>query len=188
MEINKTYTKIFGYDNVSYSGEPIGILVGPDEKIVNELIDKVSVNFDIESLESALKNVIRQQKKPIVNLNESGEVNSKNQFQSDKENSSEFSNFLNQINELPSLDIVLDKNHVEDKTQKTVAFREIKSGLYKELSIEEAETQLFSENKDVIISTESWEEKLSDPSWQETNGAFCYFDNKNLHELFFHLQ
>ena len=31
IEINNHETKIFGYGNVSYAGEPLGILVGPDE-------------------------------------------------------------------------------------------------------------------------------------------------------------
>ena len=69
LEINKSKQKIFGHGAVNYSGEPIAIIAGPDEKVVNELLTKVSVNFDIESLEAALNNAMKQQKRVTVNLN-----------------------------------------------------------------------------------------------------------------------
>lgn len=176
LDINKNKIKIFGYDNVGYSGEPIGIIVGPDEQVISELLEKVTINFDIESLESALKNVIRHQKKPFINVSKF-EENS----QEETANNSELNSFLSEINDMPSLDTVLDKNHIEEYKQQTVAFREIKTGLYSQLEKEEADKQLFEESEDNIISSETWEEKLSDPSWQETSGAFCYFENKKLH-------
>ena len=171
LTVNKTSHKIFGYDNVGYSGEPIGILLGPDENKVYELLANVSVNFDIESLESALKNVMRHQKRTVVPLSKL----------SDKDTSSDFSSFLSEINDLPSLDAVLDKNHIEENTEEIVATREIKSGLYKEMSVEKADAELFVENENQIVSTDTWEQKLSDPSWQETNGAFVYYENSKLH-------
>ena len=70
VTINNQQWKVFGYDNVLYRGEPLGILCGPDENKVLELLEEVSVNFDIESLESALQKAMKHQKRPVVKLQE----------------------------------------------------------------------------------------------------------------------
>lgn len=79
ISVNKTNTKIFGYGNVAYSGEPLGIIFGPDEEKVYKLLDEANITFDVENLESALHNVINQQ-----------------------EETENFKEFLDQINEMPS--------------------------------------------------------------------------------------
>ena len=61
LTANKSVTKIFGYGNVTYSGEPVGIILGPDEEKVYKLLDSVNITFDVENLESALHNVINNQ-------------------------------------------------------------------------------------------------------------------------------
>lgn len=162
MEINGETTKIFGYGNVSYNGEPIGILVGPDEYVVQELKKNVIVNFNIESLESALDNVIKGQK-----------------HQNKSNTDSNLSNFVSELNEMPSLNTVLDKTHSEDNTQEITASRIIKTGLWKRYSQAQVEKKIF-ENADYICE-HKWSLSLSSPSWQETTGACCYFEGKNLH-------
>ena len=59
METNKHVSKIFGYDSVNFRGEPLGLIVGPDERIVLSLLDEVSITFDIESLEGAFKKALK---------------------------------------------------------------------------------------------------------------------------------
>ena len=164
-EINNQSWKIFGYDNVSYSGEALGILCGPDENKVLELLENVSVNFDIESLESALKKAMKHQKRPVVKLNESD---------------TDISSFVSEINELPSLDTVLDNRRVEQNIKETVATREIKSGIFEKKSIAQAEKKLF-ENKDDYISEETWKMNFLPPLWKETCGSFCWKEGKYLH-------
>lgn len=156
ISANKTVTKIFGYGNVSYSGEPLGILFGPDEEKVYKLLDTANVTFDVENLESALNNVINQQ-----------------------EETANFKEFLEQINEMPSLDTVIDKSHVEENPNVVVATREVKYGLYKTLSLAQADTKLF-DNAD-FTSTDIWKEKLLTPKWQETEGAFAYTEGDKIH-------
>ena len=51
LTANKTTTKIFGYGNVTYSGEPVGIIFGPDEEKVYQLLNTVNINFDVENLD-----------------------------------------------------------------------------------------------------------------------------------------
>ncbi|BDC93780.1 xanthine dehydrogenase family protein [Treponema bryantii] len=154
---NKTVTKVFGYGNVSYSGEPVGILFGPDEETVYKLLDTVNINFDVENLESALHNVINNQ----------------------TDEASNFKEFVDQINEMPSLDTVIDKSHVEENPNVIVATREIKYGLYESLPLAQADTKLF-ENAD-YTSTDTWKEKLLTPKWQETEGAFAYTEGEKIH-------
>ena len=164
-EINNQSWKIFGYDNVSYSGEALGILCGPDENKVLELLENVSVNFDIESLESALKKAMKHQKRPVVKLNESD---------------TDISSFVSEINDLPSLDTVLDNRRVEQNIKETVATREIKSGIFEKKSIAQAGKKLF-ENKDDYISEETWKMSFLPPLWKETCGSFCWKEGKFLH-------
>ncbi len=154
---NKTVTKVFGYGNVSYSGEPVGILFGPDEETVYKLLDTVIINFDVENLESALHNVINNQ----------------------TDEASNFKEFVDQINEMPSLDTVIDKSHVEENPNVIVATREIKYGLYESLTLAQADAKLF-ENAD-YTSTDTWKEKLLTPKWQETEGAFAYTEGEKIH-------
>ena len=156
ISANKTITKIFGYGNVAYSGEPLGILFGPDEEKVYKLLDTANITFDVENLESALHNVINQQ-----------------------EETANFKEFLEQINEMPSLNAVIDKSHVEENPNVVVATREIKHGLYQTLSLAQADTKLF-DNAD-FTSTDTWKEKLLTPKWQETEGAFSYTEGDKIH-------
>ena len=164
-EINGQSWKIFGYDNVSYRGEPLGLLCGPDENKVLELLENVSVNFDIESLESALKKAMKHQKRPLVKLNESD---------------TDISSFVSEINELPSLDTVLDNKRVEQNIEETIASREIKSGIFEKKSLAQAEKKLFENSKD-FISSESWRLNFLPPLWKETCGSFCWKEGKYLH-------
>ena len=156
LTANKNVTKIFGYGNVNYSGEPVGIIFGPDEEKVYKLLDTVNITFDVENLESALHNVINNQ-----------------------EETANFKEFVEQINEMPSLDTVIDKSHIEENTSVVVASREIKYGLYKRASLAQADTKLF--DKAAFTSTDTWKEKLLTPKWQETEGAFAYTEAEKIH-------
>ena len=153
---NKTVTKIFGYGNVSYRGQPLGIVFGPDEETVYKLLDKTNITFDVENLESALHNLMNQQ-----------------------EETANFKEFLEQINEMPSLDAVIDKSHIEENPNVEVANREIKYGLYETLSVAQADAKLF-ENAE-FTSTDTWKEKLLTPKWQETEGAYAYTEGDKIH-------
>jgi len=45
---------IFSEGNISYLGEPLGILVGPDESILAELLNEIEIVFDSSPIESYL--------------------------------------------------------------------------------------------------------------------------------------
>lgn len=201
ITLNKQTISIFGHGNISYQGEPVAILLGPNKRTVEELSNKVSVNFDIESLESALKNVIKSHKKPALSiLEEKNNSNIKDSIQNP-----DLESFVSQINEMPSLNTVLDKKHIEENITKIIAEREIKSGLFEKFKEEknevleeeqsENENQVDGENKEksknpinelfdkekYIVTEEEWVQEILAPSWKETSGAFCFFEGKNLH-------
>lgn len=161
MEVNNQTTKIFGYGNISYKGEPIGIIAGPDEYVIQELLHKVNINFNIEDLEEAFNNVISGQKK------------------NEDKTSSDLANFVSQINDMPSLDTVIDKTHSEENTETLLASRVIKTGVWKKSSDADVEKKIFS--KADYVTTETWSLDLPAPSWQENSGAFCYTEGKKLH-------
>ena len=45
MEFNGTVTKILGFKNVNYTGEPLGIVVGPDELEIEDITNKTAFYF-----------------------------------------------------------------------------------------------------------------------------------------------
>lgn len=157
MSFNNTTSKIFGYKDISYEGEPIGIIIGPDEQVVTSLLNNVNISFDVQNLESALKNVINQPQEPAAN----------------------FTEFVDQLNNMPSLDTVIDKSHVQENPNVTVYERKVKFGLYETLSEEEADKQLFENN--FFVTEDTWKEDIISPKWQGTEGAFCYTDGNNIH-------
>lgn len=176
IEINKTEVKIFGYGKILYNEEPLAILIGPNENKLNELAENASFSFDIESFESALKEAIKQRNKPVLDLDESDSKSLSPQL---RPSDPILSDFLNQINEMPSLDKVLDTKHIEQNTSITVAEREIKYGLYEQLPVAEADAKLFEGKK--YFSNETWCLNLVNPKWHETNGAFAYMEGNILH-------
>lgn len=164
--INGAQWKILGYGDISYSGEPVGILCGPDENKVLELLETVSVNFDIVSLESALEKAMKRQRGPVVKLS--------------KKDDTDISSFVNEINELPSLDTVIDNRRIEQNKEETVASREIRTGVFAAKTPALAEKKVFG-NKHDFITEETWNLTLVPPLWKETCGSFCWKEGKYLH-------
>ena len=252
IKINKTVIKVFENKNISYTGEPLGIIAGPDETTVLSLLDNISVNLDVENLESALKNVIKNNiitektEKKFANNDDDEKINEKNnsdvenhgenhienpvensgktlnqtqnQNQNENENQSEsqnqnqneilnynrkqneiqnqndeknesFNEFVEQINEMPSLDTVIDKTKVEENPNITIATREVKYGFYKDYSIQMEENKnlehpfesQFFENQDLIFFDDTWKQEISSQNWQQNEGVFCYMEGSSIH-------
>lgn len=159
LNFNDTVTKIFGFGSVNYTGEPLGIVVGPDERKIKELTEKASIYFDIQNLESALSNVMKSHVKPP------------------SMGTSDFDSLASSLSNLPSLDSVTGTK--TDDNEKIVAERTVTSGLYKKLSHEEAAKTLFE--KETYNVKETWVQELVNPKWQESAGAFCYTEGEKLH-------
>lgn len=166
ITLNKIQSKIFGYGNISYAGEPLALLCGEKEQKTKTLCETVNINLEVENLESALNNIMKKPK--------DGEEDS----DSEKNENTDFSDFVEQINEMPSLNTVIAKNQLEGNAEHQVSSRVIKYGLYENLSEQEADEKLLADKK---VISETWVYELSTPPWQETSGAFAYLEDKKLH-------
>lgn len=215
IKINKTVIKVFENKNISYTGEPLGIIAGPDETTVLSLLEHISVNLDVDNLESALKNVIKNnitsEKTEKNNGNDDDKItiekiDSDNETQNqieklnhnktqnttqnqNEEKSENLNDFVDQINEMPSLDTVIDKTKVEENPNITIATREVKYGFYKDYSIQMEENKdlehpfesPFFENQDLVFFDDTWKQEISSQNWQQNEGVFCYMENSNIH-------
>lgn len=160
---NNVLMNIFSNSSISYTGEPLGIVVGPEEYKVKELRDSANISFDISDLESALDKVIHKSKTPIV--------------------STDITDLVSTFNELPSLDNVIDSKRFEKITEQEIALRKITTGKFKKQDYSEI-LQSFSNKEDseeVIEIKGTFQQKVSNPKWLETDGAFAYYENGELH-------
>ena len=51
MELNKVETKVFGYENIAYAGEPVGIVLAPNEYTAKELSKNAKIDYEIVNIE-----------------------------------------------------------------------------------------------------------------------------------------
>ena len=157
---NNVALNIFTNSSISYTGEPLGIVVGPEEYKVKELRDSANISFDISDLESALDQVIHKSNHPIV--------------------STDITDLVSTFNELPSLDNVIDSKRFEIITNEEIALREIKTGKFKKQSYSEILSSVEND-EDIIEVKGTFKQKVSNPKWLETDGAFAYYENGELH-------
>lgn len=173
ITVNEETIQIFSQGNVSYKGEVLGIVAGPNPETVRQLAVDAEISFDIDSLESAFQSVEKKYKKPTVDISRRKTARS----------ASDFSSFLEELNEMPSLDTVQSTIRAQKDSLsldgKIIADRTLRTGLFKSTSIEKAEAELF--NDETKIYTGSWQLNQVDTLWQETNGAFCKFEKDILH-------
>lgn len=173
VTVNEETVQIFTQGNVSYKGEVLGIVAGPNAEKVSRLASEAEISFDIDSLESAFQSVEKKYKKPAVDI--SGRKTARS--------ASDFSSFLEELNEMPSLDTVQSTIRAQKDSKslegKIVADRTLRTGLFKSTSIEKADAELFPEDSKVFSG--SWQLNQVDSLWQETNGAFCKLEKDILH-------
>ena len=186
ISLNKSYADIFASDSIAYRGEPVAILLGPDKNIVEELAEKVSISFDVGSFEAALDNVIKKHESDT----EAGKSENPEEEEADEKRTVDaeetgleeltVSDMADLINDLPSLNNVIDNSHFEEYSAQEVAFREVKYGIYEKKSVEEADKEIFVDSG-YFTTTDTWQQTMVSPKWQEKDGAFCYMDGKDLH-------
>lgn len=176
---------IFSEGNISYKGEPLGILVGPDENRVLELLSEIEIVFDTNTIESYLKSFEDEYKSPILQLPSSSSA---------KSNSAEIDAITKAMNLEPSLfspdSIVREHEQAEKEkaaiqnSQKTddeifsviLASRSIESGpcfvAGKDGTAPGLES-VFSAAEYVVEG--SWSDAMHTPTYGEPNGAICFF-------------
>ena len=178
IDINGYGMALFNEGPISFQGEVLGILCGPDEHKVRELSRNAEVSLDIDSLESAVQAIEKKYKRPLIKVAEN-------------QKGTDFSEFVDELNELPSLDTVQSaKKLMKNQERKIIASREIKTGLFK-TDFDEANKKFFkttasksskSAKKEIKhIFEGTWNLHQVDSLWQETSGAFCKMEKGVLH-------
>ena len=168
-------TPIFCTERVSYFGEPLGIIVGPDEEAVYELTSKIEIAFDSATVESALRSVAKGYALPAVTLPK------------EKSESKKLLKIAHAMHiddpadtSVPlakESDDVLEKEsealaeHTV-KAREVVAERTVKTGCF----LSEGKAKALFKNADHTVSG-TWVQNTVQPSWPETNGAFCFTEN-----------
>ncbi|HAM78059.1 MAG TPA: hypothetical protein DCP61_02570 [Treponema sp.] len=144
---------------ILYPGEPVGILAGPDEAVLEELAGQFKIECSKETLEASLK------------------------LSSDEEEKEEDTP-LAILQELGITGISKEKKHSEQKEEDSLreifsdvlAERKVQSGpcFKKEGGIEE----VFANCAHVI--EHEWSYKINIPDFNEPNGAICDYNGKTL--------
>ena len=160
-------TPVFCTERVSYFGEPVGIIVGPDEETVYDLTSKIEIAFDSATVESALRSLAKGYALPAVTLpKEAGE-----------------SKKLLKIAHAMHIDAPADtavplaqpKTDSSEKKSEIVAERTVQTGCFRS----EGEAEELFKNADYVVSG-TWVQNTVQPSWPETNGAFCFMEGGTL--------
>jgi CO/xanthine dehydrogenase Mo-binding subunit len=158
-------TPVFCNGKINYKGEPLGILVGPDEETVYNLLSEVKFGFDKTMIQTAVKTFEKSYDRPALTLAEE-------LHQSDI-------NAANKETHLPEHTIeplippfTPNANESDILARRTVctgaALLETKDGVNPFES-------LFSEADHVIQNT--WTSTSMQTSYGETNGALCLIKN-----------
>ena len=171
-------TPIFCTERVSYFGEPVGIIVGPDEETVYELTSKIEIAFDSATVESALRSVAKGYALPAVTLPKE---------KSDSKKLLKIAHAMH-IDDPADTSVPLAKESTDalekesealsertHRAREVVAERTVKTGCF----LSEDKAKALFKNADHTVSG-TWIQNIVQPSWPETNGAFCFMENGTL--------
>ena len=187
-------TPIFCTERVSYFGEPVGIIVGPDEETVYELTSKIEIAFDSATVESALRSVAKGYALPSVMMPKEKSESKKllkiahamhidapgNSPLAHTQSNSDTSEKTEETVTEPTAKTSEGESAppAEESTVKTseiVAERTVKTGCF----LSEGKAKALFKNADHTVSG-TWIQNIVQPSWPETNGAFCFMENGTL--------
>lgn len=179
---------VFSEGNISYLGEPLGILVGPDEKNVNELYGEIQFTFDSNTIDSYLQTIedtdqeFRQKNTAHTEKADQAQIDAITKalaLDGDDFFTPKPENDKNEISEQTDFDTSQD---IEDLFTSVMASRKIERGPCftkdkkgSSSGIEEA----FNKCHKVIQN--SWSYKLNPPDYREPSGAICNYKNGQLY-------
>ncbi len=168
-------TPVFCTERVSYFGEPVGIIVGPDEETVYELTSKIEIAFDSATVESALRSVAKGYALPAVTLPKEKSESKKllkiaHAMHIDDPADTSVPLAKENADALEKENEALAEHTV--KAREVVAERTVKTGCF----LSEDKAKALFKNADYTVSG-TWVQNTVQPSWPETNGAFCFTEN-----------
>jgi CO/xanthine dehydrogenase Mo-binding subunit len=181
---------VFSEGNISYKGEPLGILVGPDENKLFELLSEIEIVFDSNTIESYLKSFEEEYKRPILQMPIANQV---------KANTAEIDAITKAMNLEASPfspDSIVREHEQAEKEKSSIQAQiesenEMFSVVLARRSIEKG--PCFEKNENGIVPglnsvfnsasyvvEGSWSDAMHTPSYTEPNGAICFFSGDYL--------
>jgi CO/xanthine dehydrogenase Mo-binding subunit len=164
-------TSVFCADKVSYFGEPIGIIVGPDESEVYDLTSEIEVTFDSSTLESVLETVSKEYTRPVIKIPDTAQKPDTKQIAEIAKAMNLDAAFIQQTSPIPLTSHVPPLN---ENTNPVIAQRIVRTGIFSQDKQDTADTIFKSADFDIAGT---WVLDTEEPSWAETNGAFCFMEN-----------
>jgi CO/xanthine dehydrogenase Mo-binding subunit len=162
-------TPVFCADKVSYFGEPIGIIAGPDESTVYELTSEIEVTFDSTTLESVLESVAKEYTRPAIKLEDGG-------LRPDSSQIAEITKAMNLAPVLEPRPVPFKQKNpsCRENDSLIIAQRTVKTGVFS-AETDGTPDDIFKSSDFTIEGT--WLQDTAQPAWAETNGAFCFMEN-----------
>jgi len=177
---------VFSEGNISYFGEPLGILVGPDEDKVYELLSEIEIVFDTNTIESYLKSFEEEYKRPVLSLPGSNDS---------RPNAAEIVEITKAMNldaaPLSADSIVREHENAEKYSLSNKLEQDMFSSVIAHRSIEKGPCFVADGNGVVpglksvfnnasFVVEGSWFDALHTPAYTEPNGAICTFSGEYL--------
>ena len=181
---------VFSEGNISYLGEPLGILVGPDENKVGELLSDIEIVFDSNTIESYLKSFEEEYKRPVLTLPTA---------ETPKSNEAELDAIAKAMNfeAAPLSADSIVKEHEQAEKDKTVSTMQLQSEndmfstILAKRSVKKGPCFVPDENGVIpgldsvfnnaaFVVEGSWFDAMHTPVYGEPNGAICTFNGDYL--------
>ncbi|MBR4004726.1 MAG: xanthine dehydrogenase family protein [Treponema sp.] len=178
---------VFSKGNISYLGEPLGILVGPDEKTVNELYGEIQFTFDSNTIDSYLHTI--EDAEQDYSQETISETKNADQDQIDAISKALALDVEDYFDTQPDDDkniqtdkTILDSDQYDDEPEPTIiTSRKIERGpcFTREkkgspVGIDEALKKCHK------VIQNSWSYMLNPPDYREPSGAICSYKNGQL--------
>ncbi len=163
---------VFCTGKIAYEGEPLGLLVGPNEKELMELLSRVQVFTELKSIQED-----KNEFKPEIDLSTPVEIEDplEQTKMTAAKTLSTAEAVVEEISQGPEKELQVE--------QKVLARRDIfymdEESVPEDEKHQERWEELFK-NADEVIESD-WDSTLSQANYGETNGAFCFVKDGKLH-------
>lgn len=180
-----TRTEIFCSSEIKYKGEPVGLLAGPDKKILSYLLGKIKIVLNSRELARAEKLFEKTYTALSVSPYDGKDYFQKNQNDEDDYETSGSDNEKNNCGalktEIPAKFKYAQENGDFFDSDLKTAFTLKKRSLAAKRDVSCGETEKEFSNSDNIIIEETWKNSVAQHEIKETSGCFCLFRGGNLH-------
>lgn len=151
VDTSKGKIPIFCEGNISYEGEPLALLVGPDEAVLQSLFDELVLTIDTNTIEDYLPDEFDINAKAIEN---SGKKQTKKELKIQNE-------------ELKNIKEIKEEFFSDKLAQRIIKF----GPCFEKSDDESCIEKIFEEAK--YVAENEWRYALKTPDYGEPNGAMC---------------